>query len=140
DLVRGFKIHASVVDPLASPLVAQSIDIETAAYSGTISSPTTTNFQYTRKFFDSADDYQVTLPYIGDVPNGHDAIGNTVDGYLWWYFTFPSLADTGTTAIPDFIAATNGAVSFGGAYGSMGAFGWSDATWVTSSPAGWAAR
>ena len=30
DLVRGFKIHANVVDPLASPLVAESIDIETA--------------------------------------------------------------------------------------------------------------
>ena len=39
DLVRGFKVHASVVDPLATPLVAQSIDIETAQYSGQISSP-----------------------------------------------------------------------------------------------------
>ena len=29
NLVRGFKVHASVVDPLATPLVAQSIDIET---------------------------------------------------------------------------------------------------------------
>src|SRR5271166_2801984 len=28
NLVRGFKIHASCVDPLAKPLVAQSIDIE----------------------------------------------------------------------------------------------------------------
>jgi hypothetical protein len=36
-LVRGFKVHASVVDPLATPLVAQTIDIETAAYSGRIS-------------------------------------------------------------------------------------------------------
>ena len=31
DLVRGFKVHVSVVDPLATPLVAQTIDIETAA-------------------------------------------------------------------------------------------------------------
>src|SRR5262249_52083933 len=34
DLVRGFKVHVSVVDPLATPLVAQSVDIETAAYAG----------------------------------------------------------------------------------------------------------
>ncbi len=34
DIVRGFKVHASVVDPLAVPLVAQEIDIETAGYSG----------------------------------------------------------------------------------------------------------
>ena len=39
NLVRGFKVHASVVDPLATPLVAQSIDIETAAYDGQISAP-----------------------------------------------------------------------------------------------------
>ena len=31
DLVRGFKVHVSVVDPLATPLVAQTIDIETAS-------------------------------------------------------------------------------------------------------------
>ena len=30
NMVRGFKVHASVVDPLASPLVAQTIDIEIA--------------------------------------------------------------------------------------------------------------
>ena len=35
--MRGFKVHASVVDPLAATLVAQSIDIETADYSGAIS-------------------------------------------------------------------------------------------------------
>jgi hypothetical protein len=39
DLVRGFKVHVSVVDPLATPLVAQSIDIETAKYDGVISWP-----------------------------------------------------------------------------------------------------
>ena len=32
DLVRGFKIHCSVVDPLASALVAQTVDIEIAGY------------------------------------------------------------------------------------------------------------
>lgn len=37
DFVRGFKVQVSVVDPLGSPLVAQAVDIETAAYSGQIS-------------------------------------------------------------------------------------------------------
>jgi hypothetical protein len=37
NLVRGFKVHVSVVDPLATQLVAQSVDIETAAYDGKIS-------------------------------------------------------------------------------------------------------
>ena len=39
NLVRGFKVHATVVDPLATPLVAQNIEIETARYDGAISSP-----------------------------------------------------------------------------------------------------
>ena len=50
NLVRGFKVHASVVDPLATPLVAQSIDIETAQYSGAISAPGTAGFTYTHDF------------------------------------------------------------------------------------------
>ena len=50
NLVRGFKVHASVVDPLATPLVAQSIDIETAAYSGAISLANASGFTYTRDF------------------------------------------------------------------------------------------
>ena len=37
NLVRGFKVHASVVDPLASPLVAQTVDIEIARFAGSIS-------------------------------------------------------------------------------------------------------
>jgi hypothetical protein len=37
DVVRGFKVHASVVDPLATSLVAQTIDIEIARYDGSIS-------------------------------------------------------------------------------------------------------
>ena len=65
DLVRGFKVHLSVVDPLANPLVAQTVDIETAAYSGTISNANaTTGFTYTRDFLRTTDDYSVTLDYV----------------------------------------------------------------------------
>src|SRR6202007_742630 len=63
-LVRGFKVHASVVDPLATPLVAQSIDIEVAKYDGKISAPTMSGFTYTRSFATVADDYTVNLNYI----------------------------------------------------------------------------
>ena len=69
DLVRGFKVHATVVDPLATPLVAQNIEIETARYEGTISSPSTASFMYTRKFGFSSDDYI----YTHELHLGHDA-------------------------------------------------------------------
>jgi hypothetical protein len=73
DLVRGFKIHASVVDPLASQLVAQTIDIEIARYDGSISAVNANNFTYTRKFNTPGDNYTFTLPYIsGSTPNGSE--------------------------------------------------------------------
>ena len=74
NLVRGFKVHATVVDPLATPLVAQNIEIETARYDGAISSPNTTNFVYTRNFVDTTDDYVYTMTYLsGATPNGTPA-------------------------------------------------------------------
>ena len=57
NLARGFKVHVSAVDPLATPLVAQSIDIETAAYSGRISGADDSGFTYTRHFVRASDDY-----------------------------------------------------------------------------------
>src|SRR5947209_3894420 len=64
DLVRGFKVHVSAVDPLATPMVADTIDIETAGYSGRISAANTSGFTYTRQFARATDDYTVTLAYI----------------------------------------------------------------------------
>jgi hypothetical protein len=61
NLVRGFKVHVSVVDPLASPLVASSIDIEIARYDGVISGSNLTSFSYTRAFRNTNDDYTVQL-------------------------------------------------------------------------------
>ncbi|MGB9106442.1 MAG: DUF4382 domain-containing protein, partial [Terriglobales bacterium] len=62
-IVRGFKVHVSVVDPLAVPLVAQSVDIELAKYDGTISSANSTSFMYTRKFYTPTDNYTFTEDY-----------------------------------------------------------------------------
>jgi hypothetical protein len=141
NLVRGFKVHASVVDPLATPLVAQSIDIETATYSGQISASDTTGFTLTRLFRMAKDDYAQTLNYISSATaNGTDGNGNLVDGYKWWNFAYPTLVTTGTAAIPDFISATNGSVSFGGSVGSVTSQGVSYVIW--NDPAnmrGWAA-
>jgi hypothetical protein len=141
NLVRGFKVHASVVDPLATPLVAQSIDIETAGYDGTLSAPTTTGFTLTRRFRTVTDDYVHTLDYIADATaNGTDDDGNAIDGFKWWNFAYPTLLMSGTTAIPNFISATNGSVNFGGSVGAVPSHGASYATWNDpANPNAWAA-
>jgi hypothetical protein len=139
DLVRGFKVHVSVVDPLATPLVAQSVDIETAAYDGKISAADTMGFTYTRKYVTANDDYSVTLPYIAAASaNGKDASGNAITGFKWWDFAYPTLLTSGTNAVSDFVAATNAGVKFGGTTGTVCAWGASYATWGdTANPQGW---
>jgi hypothetical protein len=141
DLVRGFKIHASVVDPLASPMVARSIDIETAVYDGRISAPDMTGFTYTRDFRTVADDYVHTLDYIAPTtPNGNDPTGNAITGYKWWNFAYPTVLTSGASAINNFIAATNGSVNLGGTVGAVPTRGVSYAVWNDPSNAnGWAA-
>jgi hypothetical protein len=141
NLVRGFKVHASVVDPLAAPLVAQSIDIETAAYDGTISAPTTSGFTYTRNFRTPSDDYVYTLDYLAAAsPNGTDDSGTSIVGYKWWNFAYPTLLTSGTDAVSEFISATNDSVDFGGTVGAVPSLGVSYATWNDPANAGgWAA-
>jgi len=141
DLVRGFKVHASVVDPLATPLVAQSFDIETAKYDGSISAPSTTGFTYTHDFHTVSDDYSVTLDYIASTtPNGTDDSGNAILGYKWWNFAYPTLLTSGSGAVGDFVATTDGSVNFGGAYGAVPTFGESFAVWGDPANAtGWSA-
>jgi hypothetical protein len=142
DLVRGFKVHATVVDPLATPLVAQNIEIETARYDGKISSPNTTNFVYTRDFFDASDDYVYTMNYISSAtPNGKDSSGDAITGYKWWNFAYPTLLMDGSSAVTEFVAATGGSVNFGGTVGAVPSYGVSFATWNDpANPGGWAAN
>ncbi len=141
DLVRGFKVHASVLDPLAAQWVAQSIDIETAEYSGSISSANMTGFTYTHDFPTVADDYVYALDYISSSSaNGSDSAGNAIVGFKYWNFAYPTLVTSGTGAIADFIAATNGTVSFGGNASAITPYGLSDARWGDpASPKGWSA-
>lgn len=131
NLVRGFKVHASVVQPSASPLVAQSIDIEIARYDGSISAAGLTDFTDTRNFHTAGDDYTVTLPYISSTSsNGADpATGAGIDGFKWWDFTLPTAVTSGTGAISAFESATGGSANFGGTVGAFPAAGASFATW-----------
>jgi hypothetical protein len=130
NLVRGFKVHASVVDPLASPLVAQTVDIEIARYDGVISLSNLNNFTYTRNFLTPSDDYSVLLPYISSgTANGKDPLtGAAITGFKWWNFTFPTLVNSGSNAISSFVSATNGGVNFGNNL-TFSAWGETFATW-----------
>lgn len=141
NIVRGFKVHLTVVDPLASPLVAQTVDIETAAFSGAISSPTLTGFTYTRQFHTASDDYTKTLDYISSTtPNGKDASGNAITGFKWWNLTFPTALNDGSNAISNFVAATNGSVNFGGTVPPIQSVGGSYAIWNDpANPNNWSA-
>jgi Domain of unknown function (DUF4382) len=142
NLVRGFKVHASVVDPLASSFVASSIDIEIARYDGTITGSNLNNFTYTRNFQDTTDDYTVQLPFISSsTANGNDPMSAaSITGFKWWNFTFPTIVDSGTNAISDFDNATNGTVTFGGSVGPVLAAGETYATWNDPNAVnGWAA-
>jgi hypothetical protein len=135
-----------VVDPLAVPLVAQSIDIETAAYQGRISAANATSFTYTRNFLTASDDYTYPIDYIASsTANGSDANGNAITGFKWWNFGYPTLvtSDEGSvgSAINAFVSATNGGVNFGGTVGSVQAWGVSSAIWNDpANPSGWSAR
>jgi hypothetical protein len=130
NLVRGFKVHASVVDPLASPLVAQTVDIEIARYDGVISLSNLNNFTYTRNFFLTSDNYSVILPYISQgSANGKDPLtGAPITGFKWWNFTFPTLLNSGMNAVNSFETATNGGVNFGNSL-TFSAWGETFATW-----------
>jgi hypothetical protein len=145
DFVRGFKVQVSVVDPLGSPLVAQSVDIEAAAYSGQISNalPDGSDFTYTHDYLTATDDYSVNLDYISSsTPNGKDSSGNPIDGFKWWNFAYPTLPDDGSTAIADFSSAVGGGSTGGFTFAGDNFFAWglSDAIWGdTANPSGWAA-
>jgi len=130
DLVRGFKIHASV-DPTVTPYVAQTIDIEIARYDGSISASNLLNFTYTRKFNTASDDYTFTLPFISSSTpnNSNPSTGAGITGFEWWSFAYPTIVNSGSNAILGFDTATDGTVTFGGSAGAYPAWGESFAVW-----------
>ena len=141
DLVRGFKVHASVVDVLATPMVADSIDIEVAKYDGKITMPGASSFTYTRVFRTASDDYSYVMSYIDSATaNGTDDSGNPILGYKWWNFAYPTVLNSGMNAITEFVDATNSSVNFGGLVGAVPSYGTSYAVWNDmANPGGWSA-
>ena len=143
NLVRGFKIHITCVDPLQTPLVADTVDIEIARFDGLISSPNMTSFVYTRNFMDSNDDYTKTMFYISNSTlNGHDPVnGQQIKGFKWWNFAFPTIVDSNVTSsspIADFVSAVGGAANFGNGI-TMPVVGASYAMWADpANSTGWA--
>jgi len=145
NLVRGFKVHVSPVDATATPLVADSVDIETAAFAGYLSAATTSGFTVTRSFARSSDDYTASLGFAPATTlngtGGSSAAGTVgaVQGYTWWDLTLPGLAST--SALQVFTNAVSGSAQFGGTAGSMNVWGYSAAlpTGAASGPY-WAAR
>jgi hypothetical protein len=82
-----------------------------------------------------------TLDYIaGATANGTDDNGNSITGFKFWNFAYPTLVTSGAGAITSFIAATDGSVNFGGTVGSAPTRGTGYATWNDpANPNGWAA-
>jgi len=130
---RGFKVHVKVVDPLASPLVADTVDIEVARFDGAITNSNTIGFDYTRIFNTPADSYtNFPVYYIASATaNGNDPLtGNPITGFKYWNFAFPTLVTSGANAISNFVNATNGlSVNFGGSVGPLPVYGVSYAVW-----------
>ncbi|MGH8261171.1 MAG: hypothetical protein ACREUG_15925, partial [Steroidobacteraceae bacterium] len=137
DFARGFKVHVDVADPLARPLVAQDVNIETAQYSGLITNASTAQFSYTHDYvIRRSDDYTVSLPYISaSTANGKDGSGNAIVGFKYWPFAYPMQVTSGANdaAVTSFVQATT-------ALPGLGAYGFTDATWGDPANAtGWSA-
>lgn len=140
-LARGFKVHLQVVDPLASPLQAQTVDIESAPYEGTLAGVVPgTQFNITKYFNTPSDDYKnLVLDFISaTTPNGVDANGNAVTGFKYWNFAYPTqyTLDPGETGFNGIVAES---VNFGGTVGAVPVYGVTHAVWGSTgaSTSGW---
>jgi hypothetical protein len=77
-----------------------SFDIETARYDGRVSRSDMTGFTLTRVSRTAEDDYVRKLDYVENATaNGKDDGGNSITGYRWWNFAYPTLLMSGANAI-----------------------------------------
>jgi hypothetical protein len=148
NLKRGFKVHVTVDS--SNSALASIVEIETAAFSGQIANPTSSQFDIQADFRHHADAYSVTLPYVS-ATTVTDVVQNnaSVTGFSYWNFAYPTMvvstqAATATTAAVDaiqqFIATTSGSVGFGGIWPAVYAMGETHAVWGdAANPTGWAA-
>jgi hypothetical protein len=77
-----------------------SFDIETARNDGKVSTSEMTGFTLTRVSRTAEDDYVRTLDYVANATanGGHDS-GDSITGYRWWHFAYPTLLMSGANAI-----------------------------------------
>ena len=147
NVARGFKVNTTI-DPAstATPPVALTVEIDIARYDGTITNPGSSGFTYTRKFAmadtrGGIDNYSGVLDYISSTSANTDQEDNAITGFYWWDFTYPTLADTGSNAVSDFVSATDGSVNFGGTIGTLRTVGLSNSTWNDPAAAdSWSAK
>jgi len=115
NLSRGFKVHVTVADVTAVPMVATAVDIQHGVFEGSFTAASaTTGFTFSRTFPDAT------------VEN-HTVIYAT--GFAWWNFAFPTVSSTDTAAF---------AAKAMPAGGALKARGLSTLAWVAGS--GWAAN
>ena len=132
-IVRGFEVHVSPRTGTSGPMVAQSIDIESALFWGAISNSTPTGFTYASQFSRQSDNYTLPLSYISpSTPNGTATNGAPITGFDYWNFAYPTEIVYGERATADFQLATSG---------SLTAYGLSPADWNDpAAPSEWALR
>ena len=139
NIVRGFKVHAQA-DTTTTPMTATTIDIETAVYQGKITS-SASGVVFKKTFNTASDNYTSPLmSYISNTSaNGNDPLtGAAITGFKYWNFAYPTIVDSGSNAINDFVSATGGSVSFGSAAYTYYAHGVAYAKWGDSANAsGW---
>lgn len=87
---RGFKVHVTVADVLAKPMVAKEIDIQNGVYDGDLQNANATDFSYLKALWTQTETHKV----------GYDA------AFTWWNFAYPATASSDKTA---FIAKANAA-------------------------------
>jgi hypothetical protein len=92
DVKRGFKVSVGVTDPLATPLVATSVNIERAVDSG---------------YIDVAGTTATTLVY------GQTALANLrsypyASPFSWWYYEQPTVTNASPSAFAGVLTAVNG--------------------------------
>ncbi|HLO68690.1 MAG TPA: DUF4382 domain-containing protein [Holophaga sp.] len=117
---RFFKVQVTVADPLATPMVATSIDIQRGVFEGTITNATATSFTYQKGVADMANPIAHTLAY-----------GTS---FSFWNFTFPGMA---STSIPDFLLEANSGIVLDSSGTTFKPYAASSLSWAAG---GWAAN
>lgn len=81
NMAPGFKVQMTVNDPAAASLTAANVDIERAHYEGTLAlSGGNAGLTFTNPRYSKSADFAAS-------------------GFTWWNFTYPTLANTGSSGL-----------------------------------------